>query len=167
MNAVSQEKLYTCKRCKRQSAVEAVFVKERRFFGLWTRYFCPDCMLKRLRLDAIFNFILLPFLIAYLMLGQLVDMLLALTQPLMDVMPGVLIESEAWRRAVAFGALIAICIFVALIADTAPARRFGRWFESAVMGCCLRSVRARGVVLLRKEVLPLVVVAEGEEALLL
>ena len=30
-------------------------------------------------------FILLPFLIAYLMIGQLVDMLLALTQPLIDV----------------------------------------------------------------------------------
>ena len=34
-------------------------------------------------------FILLPFLIAYLMIGQLVDMLLALTQPLIDLMPGI------------------------------------------------------------------------------
>jgi uncharacterized membrane protein len=93
-------------------------------------------------------FILLPFLIAYLMVGQLVDMLLALTQPLIDVMPGILIQSEAWRRVVAFGTLIAICIFVALIADTALARRFGRWFESAVMGkfppyAVLKSLSAR------------------------
>jgi len=93
-------------------------------------------------------FILLPFLIAYLMLGQLVDMLLALTQPLIDVMPTILIKTEGWRRVVAFGALIAICIFVALIADTALARRFGRWFESAVMGkfppyAILKSLSAR------------------------
>lgn len=79
-------------------------------------------------------FILLPFLIAYLMAGQLVDMLLGMTQPLIDVMPGILIESEAMRRVVAFGLLIVICILVAQIAHTAPARRFGRWFEDRVMG---------------------------------
>ena len=93
-------------------------------------------------------FILLPFLIAYLMVGQLVDMLLALTQPLIDVMPGILIESEAWRRLVAFGLLIVICVLVALVAETALARRFGRWFESAVMGkfppyVVLKSLSAR------------------------
>ena len=93
-------------------------------------------------------FILLPFLIAYLMLGQLVDMLLALTQPLIDVLPGILIESEAWRRLVAFGVLILVCIFVALVADTALARRFGTWFEDAVMSrfppyAVLKSLSAR------------------------
>jgi len=60
MNTVPEQKLFACKRCKRQSAVEEVFVKEKRFFGLLTRRFCPDCMLKRLRLDAITNFIILP-----------------------------------------------------------------------------------------------------------
>jgi uncharacterized membrane protein len=79
-------------------------------------------------------FILLPFLIAYLMLGQLVDMLLALTQPLIDVMPGILFKTEGSRRLVAFGVLIVICVFVALTADTVLARRFGRWFEGAVIG---------------------------------
>ena len=93
-------------------------------------------------------FILLPFLIAYLMVGQLVDMLLALTQPLIDVMPGILFETEGWRRVVAFGLLIVICVLVALIADTGPARRFGSWFESAVMGkfppyAVLKSLSAR------------------------
>ena len=93
-------------------------------------------------------FILLPFLIAYLMVGQLVDMLLALTQPLIDVMPGILFETEGWRRVVAFGLLIVICVLVALVAETAPARRFGRWFESALMGkfppyAVLKSLSAR------------------------
>jgi uncharacterized membrane protein len=93
-------------------------------------------------------FILLPFLIAYLMIGQLVDMLLALTQPLIDVMPGTFFGTEASQRLVAFATLIVICVFVALVADTAPARRFGRWFEEAVMArfppyAVLKSLSAR------------------------
>ena len=93
-------------------------------------------------------FILLPFLIAYLMVGQLVDMLLALTQPLIDVMPGIVFETEGWRRLVAFGILIVICVFVELVADTAPAKRFGTWFESAIMSrfapyAVLKSLSAR------------------------
>ena len=93
-------------------------------------------------------FILLPFLIAYLMVGQLVDMLLALTQPLIDVMPGILIKTEGWRRLVAFGILVVICVLVALVAETTPARRFGAWFETAVMGkfppyAVLKSLSAR------------------------
>ncbi|MGB5296821.1 MAG: hypothetical protein WBP34_17915 [Thermoanaerobaculia bacterium] len=78
-------------------------------------------------------FILLPFLIAYLMAGQLVDMLLGLTQPIIDVMPGNLIRSEGMQRLFAFVVLILICILVAQIAHTALARRFGRWFEDTVM----------------------------------
>jgi uncharacterized membrane protein len=93
-------------------------------------------------------FILLPFLIAYLMIGQLVDMLLALTQPLIDVMPGILFETEGWRRVVAFGVLIVICILVAQVAHTRLARRFGSWFEDAVMSrfppyAVLKSLSAR------------------------
>ena len=93
-------------------------------------------------------FILLPFLIAYLMLHRLVDMLLALTQPLLDVTPGFLIRTEGQTRLVLLGVLIVICILVAQIADTAIARRFGSWFESAVMGkfppyAVLKSLSAR------------------------
>ena len=92
--------------------------------------------------------ILLPFLIAYLMLGQLVDMLLALTQPLVDVAPGILIRTEGLRRFALFAVLIVICILVAQVADTAPARRFGQWFEATVMGrfppyAVLKSLSAR------------------------
>ena len=79
-------------------------------------------------------FILLPFLIAYLLLGQLVDLLLSLTQPIVDVMPGILIRSEGMQRLFAFLVLIVICILVAQVAHTTLARRFGRWFEDTVMG---------------------------------
>ena len=93
-------------------------------------------------------FILLPFLIAYLMLGQLVDVLLALTQPIMDVAPGVVFQTEGARRLVAFGILIVICIFIAVVADTTLARRAGTWFENTVMNrfppyAVLKSLSAR------------------------
>ena len=78
-------------------------------------------------------FILLPFLIAYLMAGQLVDMSLGLTQPIVDLMPGIVFQSEGMQRLVAFGVLIVICILVAQFARTAIARRFGSWFEQTVM----------------------------------
>ena len=93
-------------------------------------------------------FILLPFLIACLMLGQLVDTLLALTQPMIDVAPGVVFKTEGARRLVAFGVLIVICIFVAVVADTTLARRAGTWFENMVMNrfppyAVLKSLSAR------------------------
>ena len=78
-------------------------------------------------------FILLPFLIAYLMAGQLVDMLLGLTQPIVDLMPGNVFKNEGLQRLFAFGVLIVICILVAQFAHTALARRFGSWFEQTVM----------------------------------
>ena len=78
-------------------------------------------------------FILLPFLIAYLMAGQLVDMLLGLSQPIFDLMPGIVIKSEGMRRVVAFVILLVVFIVVAQIAHTALARRFGNWFEQRIM----------------------------------
>jgi uncharacterized membrane protein len=92
--------------------------------------------------------ILLPFLIAYLMIRRLLDMLLALTQPLIDLTPGFLIRSEGQWRLALLGVLIVICVVVAQIADTAIARRFGSWFESAVIGrfppyAVLKSLSAR------------------------
>ncbi len=78
-------------------------------------------------------FILLPFLIAYLMIGQLVDMLLALTQPLIDVMPGILFKTEGSRRLVAFFVLVLIFVAVGQFAHTAAAQRFGAWFEKTFL----------------------------------
>jgi uncharacterized membrane protein len=78
-------------------------------------------------------FILLPFLIGYLIVGQLVDMLLALTQPLIDVLPGILIKTEGARRLAAFGVLLLICVLVGQLAHTSLAQRFGNWFESTFL----------------------------------
>jgi uncharacterized membrane protein len=78
-------------------------------------------------------FILLPFLITYLMLGQLFDMLMALTQPIVDVLPRSPFPDEWTYKFAAAGLLIAICILVGLLANTRAAQRLGRWFESSIL----------------------------------
>ncbi len=78
-------------------------------------------------------FILLPVLITYLMLGQLFDLLMALTQPIVDVLPTGLF-SDLWiHRLTAATLLVVIFIFVGLVANTAPAHRFGDWFEKTFL----------------------------------
>lgn len=77
-------------------------------------------------------FILLPFLLTYLMLGQLFDGLMALTQPIEDVMPASLFARVWVHRLVVVGLLIVIFILLALAAKTVPARRLGSWIESTV-----------------------------------
>ncbi len=62
MDIPSTPKMITCSRCKRQSAVEAAFLKEKHFFGLLTRNYCPDCQLKRQTANVILQYLLLIML---------------------------------------------------------------------------------------------------------
>ena len=78
-------------------------------------------------------FILLPVLIAYLMLGQLFDGLLALTQPLIDVMPPRLFGSELAHRLTAAAALLLIFVLIGIVSTTGPARTLGGWIERSVL----------------------------------
>jgi uncharacterized membrane protein len=78
-------------------------------------------------------FLILPVLIAYMMVGQLFELLLVLTVPIMDILPGSLFTDEWDERVSAALLLIAIFVFAGLIAETGPARRFGRWIEHSVL----------------------------------
>lgn len=78
-------------------------------------------------------FILLPVLIAYLMLGQLFDGLLATTQPVVDVLPAKLFESEHAHRLVAATALLVIFVLIGIVSTTRPAWAFGGWIERNVL----------------------------------
>ncbi len=78
-------------------------------------------------------FILLPFLIAYLMVGQLFDGLLALTQPVVDVLPQKLFGSELAHRLAAAAALLLIFVLMGIVSTTRPARAFGGWIERTVL----------------------------------
>jgi uncharacterized membrane protein len=78
-------------------------------------------------------FVLLPILITYLMLGQLFDMTMALTQPILDVLPARLFPGEWSYKFAAAGILIVIIVLVGLASHTAIARRLGSWVESAIL----------------------------------
>jgi uncharacterized membrane protein len=78
-------------------------------------------------------FILLPVLIAYVMVGQLFDLLMALTAPITDVMPGTLFSDEWERRATAALLLIGIFLLFGLAAKTRLARGFGSWLERTLL----------------------------------
>ena len=92
----------------------------------------PPQKRNRLRLGTLFLegfFILLPVLIAYLMLGQLFDMLMALTQPILDVMPEGPFGDVWAHKLTAAGILIGLFFVVGIASRTRSARRFGNWFE--------------------------------------
>lgn len=78
-------------------------------------------------------FILLPVLLAYLMLGQLFDGLMALTQPIIDVLPPSLFSDLWTHRLVSAVVLVILFVVVGLMANTAFAGRIGTWFERAVL----------------------------------
>ncbi len=78
-------------------------------------------------------FILLPVLIAYLMLGQLFDGLVALTVPVADLLPLGLFEDEVAHRITAAVTLVVLFIIAGIAAGTRIARRLGAWFEAAVL----------------------------------
>jgi uncharacterized membrane protein len=78
-------------------------------------------------------FILLPLLITYLMVGQLFDLLMALTQPIVDVLPRSPFPDEWTYRFTAAGLLVLICLFVGLSANTGAAQRLGQWFEQSFL----------------------------------
>ncbi len=76
-------------------------------------------------------FILLPVLLVYLMVGQLFDLLMTLTTPIIDVMPRRLFSEEWVHRLTAAGLLIVIFVLVGLAAKTKPSRRVGNWIRGA------------------------------------
>jgi uncharacterized membrane protein len=77
--------------------------------------------------------VLLPFLISYLLLGGLFDMLMALTTPLVDALPRSMFPDAWTHRLAAALALIVIFFVVGLAARTQAGLRLGRWIEDRVL----------------------------------
>ncbi len=77
--------------------------------------------------------ILLPFLLTYLMMGQLFDAMLALTAPIVDLLPKGVATSEMAIKIEAAALLVILCFLVGLAVKTELARRFGRWIEETFL----------------------------------
>lgn len=73
-------------------------------------------------------FAVLPVLLIYLLLGQLFEMMMVLTVPIMDFLPegG---PSDLSNQTVAVVLLLLSLLIVGLAALTAPGKRFGDWLE--------------------------------------
>jgi uncharacterized membrane protein len=82
---------------------------------------------------AIGFFAVLPVLLFYLLLGQLVDMLLVLTTPVLDLLPDTRLGDATQRQVVATALLIGLLLLVGIAAQTGPGRRTGHWFERNVL----------------------------------
>ncbi len=77
--------------------------------------------------------VMLPFLISYILLGGLFDALMALTQPLIDILPAGIFPDAWTHRFAAAVALVAIFFLAGLAARTAMGRRLGNWIEDRVL----------------------------------
>lgn len=92
-------------------------------------------MLRALRDALVSGFlILLPFLLAYILIGGFFDLLVLITQPIGDLLPRYGMLPPWGRQLVQIGLLGAVFIVVGLSRHTGPARRLGTWFETAVFG---------------------------------
>jgi len=72
---------------------------------------------------------LLPFLLAYLLIGGFVDLIVLLTQPLEDVLPHLGLMSPTARHLAVLGLLFSIFVLVGIVKDTKLAQRLGAWIE--------------------------------------
>ncbi len=73
--------------------------------------------------------ILLPVVVVYLMLGQILDLMMMLTVPVMDALPGIVVPNVGERRWVAVIVLIVLFWVVGWVAEKRFGQRIGRWIE--------------------------------------
>jgi uncharacterized membrane protein len=73
--------------------------------------------------------VLLPFLLAYLLIGGFYDITVMLTAPLQDLIPRFGLLSPTGRQLAILGSLFLIFVLVGILKDTAPAQRLGGWIE--------------------------------------
>jgi uncharacterized membrane protein len=72
---------------------------------------------------------LLPFLLAYLLIGGFYDLTVLLTTPLQDVIPRFGMLSPTGRQLAILGFLFLIFVLVGILKDSGPAQRLGGWIE--------------------------------------
>ena len=87
-------------------------------------------LLKTLGRQVVSGFlILLPFLLAYLLIGGFYDLTVLLTAPLQDVIPRFGILSPTGRQLAILGLLFLIFVMIGILKDSGPAQRLGGWIE--------------------------------------
>lgn len=87
-------------------------------------------LLKTLGRKAVSGFlVLLPFLLAYLLIGGFYDLTVLLTTPLQDVIPRFGLLGPTGRQLAILGLLFLIFVLIGIVKDSRPAQRLGGWIE--------------------------------------
>lgn len=73
--------------------------------------------------------ILLPFLLAYLLIGGFYDLMVLLTTPLQNVIPRFGLLTPLQRQLAILGTLFLLFVVIGVLQGTRVARRFGGWIE--------------------------------------
>ena len=78
--------------------------------------------------------LLLPLILSYILFGALFDLLMALTIPITDFLPGRLFSNEWDQRFAAAAILLVLCFLIGLADQTETFRRAGDWLERRIFG---------------------------------
>jgi len=77
--------------------------------------------------------IMLPFLLAYILMGGFVDLIVMLLQPVRDLIPTSVIPETWVRRLTALGFMVIFLFIIGVIGRTKIAQKFGSWIESKTL----------------------------------
>ncbi len=78
--------------------------------------------------------LLLPLILSYILIGALFDLVMGLTIPIMDLLPGRLFSNEWEQRFAAAAILLVLCFLIGLADQTETFRRGGDWLERRILG---------------------------------
>lgn len=77
--------------------------------------------------------VLLPLLLLYLLLGQMLGLVVVIATPLADLFPAGTFERLPFHEIIAFGLIIGASFLIGIIMRVAYARRLGYWAENTVL----------------------------------
>jgi len=77
--------------------------------------------------------VIIPVFLVYMVLGEVVDTLIAVVQPVIEMFPGDWVLSEREARFLALGLLLALCFLTGLATRTRMGISAGKWMERTVL----------------------------------
>ena len=78
--------------------------------------------------------LLLPLILSYILIGALFDLVMGLTIPITDLLPGRFFSNEWEQRFAAVAILLVLCFLIGLADQTETFRRAGDWLERRIFG---------------------------------
>ena len=79
-------------------------------------------------------FVLLPLVMFYLLMGEIIDLLIALATPIADLFPGKFFDNLKLPGLIALVLLVGASFVFGLAIRSSNLRRFGSWIEETLLG---------------------------------